>query len=96
MNSHRYSRAERELKAARPYGEGAVQFYERAEVSIYGQHANLSSGVHGHIVLLTRIEESILSWFGHIERIDDRRFAEHNYVGSVNGCVQRESRNIFI
>lgn len=28
----RYARAERDLKAARPYGEGAVQFYERAEV----------------------------------------------------------------
>lgn len=30
----RYTRAERDLKAARPYGEGAVQFYERAEVSV--------------------------------------------------------------
>lgn len=29
---YRYTRAERELKAARPYGEGAVQFYEKAEV----------------------------------------------------------------
>lgn len=31
---HRYTRAERDLKAARPYGEGAVQFYERAEVRV--------------------------------------------------------------
>lgn len=29
----RYTRAERDLKAARPYGEGAVIFYDRAEVS---------------------------------------------------------------
>lgn len=29
---YRYTRAERELRAARPYGEGAVQFYDKAEV----------------------------------------------------------------
>lgn len=28
----RYSRAERELKQARPYGEGATQFYAVAEI----------------------------------------------------------------
>lgn len=32
--NNRYTRAERELRAARPYGEGAVQFYEKAEVII--------------------------------------------------------------
>nr|AXY94773.1 ATP synthase subunit gamma [Galleria mellonella] len=33
VSAAKYTRAERELKAARPYGEGAVQFYERAEVT---------------------------------------------------------------
>ena len=28
----RYARAERELKQARPYGEGAKQFFERNEI----------------------------------------------------------------
>ncbi|XP_063547788.1 ATP synthase subunit gamma, mitochondrial [Cydia strobilella] len=32
VSAAKYSRAERDLKAARPYGEGAVQFYEKAEV----------------------------------------------------------------
>ncbi|KAL0811089.1 hypothetical protein ABMA28_010357 [Loxostege sticticalis] len=32
VSAAKYTRAERDLKAARPYGEGAVQFYERAEV----------------------------------------------------------------
>ncbi|GBP90814.1 ATP synthase subunit gamma, mitochondrial [Eumeta japonica] len=33
VSAAKYTRAERELKAARPYGEGATQFYERAEVA---------------------------------------------------------------
>ncbi|KAJ2944939.1 hypothetical protein O0L34_g1836 [Tuta absoluta] len=33
VSAAKYTRAERELKAARPYGEGAVQFYDRAEVT---------------------------------------------------------------
>ncbi|KAH9635718.1 hypothetical protein HF086_011108 [Spodoptera exigua] len=33
VSAAKYTRAERDLKAARPYGEGAVQFYERAEVA---------------------------------------------------------------
>ncbi|XP_026315910.1 ATP synthase subunit gamma, mitochondrial [Hyposmocoma kahamanoa] len=33
VSAAKYARAERDLKAARPYGEGAVQFYERAEVA---------------------------------------------------------------
>lgn len=28
----RYARAERDLKQARPYGEGAKKFYEQAEI----------------------------------------------------------------
>lgn len=32
VSAAKYSRAERELKQARPYGEGAKQFYERAEI----------------------------------------------------------------
>jgi len=32
VSAAKYSRAERELKQARPYGEGAAAFYERAEV----------------------------------------------------------------
>lgn len=32
VSAAKYSRAERELKQARPYGEGAKQFYEKAEV----------------------------------------------------------------
>ncbi|VVC95771.1 ATP synthase subunit gamma, mitochondrial [Leptidea sinapis] len=33
VSAAKYTRAERELKAARPYGEGAVMFYENAEVT---------------------------------------------------------------
>lgn len=33
VSAAKYARAERELKQARPYGEGAKQFYERAEVT---------------------------------------------------------------
>ncbi|XP_013138443.1 PREDICTED: ATP synthase subunit gamma, mitochondrial [Papilio polytes] len=33
VSAAKYTRAERDLKAARPYGEGAVLFYERAEVA---------------------------------------------------------------
>ncbi|KAG7296498.1 hypothetical protein JYU34_020260 [Plutella xylostella] len=33
VSAAKYARAERDLKAARPYGEGAVQFYEQAEVT---------------------------------------------------------------
>ncbi|XP_053620216.1 ATP synthase subunit gamma, mitochondrial isoform X2 [Plodia interpunctella] len=33
VSAAKYTRAERDLKAARPYGIGAVQFYERAEVA---------------------------------------------------------------
>lgn len=29
---HRYARAERDLKQARPYGEGAKSFYDVAEI----------------------------------------------------------------
>lgn len=32
VSAAKYTRAERELKQARPYGEGAKQFYEKAEV----------------------------------------------------------------
>merc|ERR1712170_220838 len=32
VSAAKYARAERELKPARPYGEGAVAFYEKAEV----------------------------------------------------------------
>lgn len=34
VSAAKYTRAERELKAARPYGEGSKQFYEQAEVSV--------------------------------------------------------------
>lgn len=30
----RYARAERDLKQARPYGQGATQFFEKAEVAL--------------------------------------------------------------
>lgn len=33
VSAAKYTRAERELKAARPYGEGSKQFYEKAEVA---------------------------------------------------------------
>lgn len=33
VSAAKYARAERDLKQARPYGEGAQQFYERAEVT---------------------------------------------------------------
>lgn len=33
VSAAKYSRAERELKQARPYGEGSQQFYEKAEVT---------------------------------------------------------------
>lgn len=33
VSAAKYTRAERELKQARPYGEGAKQFYEKAEVT---------------------------------------------------------------
>jgi len=33
VSAAKYSRAERELKQARPYGEGSKQFYEKAEIS---------------------------------------------------------------
>lgn len=33
VSAAKYSRAERELKQARPYGEGSKQFYEKAEVA---------------------------------------------------------------
>ncbi|KAJ8935034.1 hypothetical protein NQ314_013059 [Rhamnusium bicolor] len=32
VSAAKYSRAERELKAVRPIGDGAKQFYERAEI----------------------------------------------------------------
>merc|ERR1719228_243607 len=32
VSAAKYSRAERELRAARPLGEGAMAFYEKAEV----------------------------------------------------------------
>lgn len=32
VSAAKYSRAERELKQARPYGEGSKQFYEKAEI----------------------------------------------------------------
>lgn len=32
VSAAKYSRAERDLKQARPYGEGSKQFYEKAEV----------------------------------------------------------------
>lgn len=34
VSAAKYSRAERELKQCRPYGEGSKQFYEKAEVSV--------------------------------------------------------------
>lgn len=37
VSAAKYSRAERELKQARPYGEGAKQFYEKAEVAPVGE-----------------------------------------------------------
>lgn len=39
------------------------------------------------VELLTRVEKSILSWFGHVERMDQRRSTNQIYVGSVNGCI---------
>jgi F-type H+-transporting ATPase subunit gamma len=34
VSAAKYTRAERELKQARPYGEGSKQFYEKAEVAV--------------------------------------------------------------
>lgn len=34
VSAAKYTRAERELKAARPYGEGSKQFYDKAEVAV--------------------------------------------------------------
>jgi F-type H+-transporting ATPase subunit gamma len=34
VSAAKYARAERELKKARPYGEGAKQFFEKAEVAL--------------------------------------------------------------
>lgn len=34
VSAAKYSRAERELKQARPYGIGSTQFYEKAEVAV--------------------------------------------------------------
>ena len=39
--------------------------------------------------VVTRIERSMLSWFGHVERMDERRLTKQIYTGSVNGCVGR-------
>lgn len=33
VSAAKYARAERDLKQARPYGEGAKQFFEKAEVA---------------------------------------------------------------
>uniref|UniRef100_T1GP16 ATP synthase subunit gamma, mitochondrial n=1 Tax=Megaselia scalaris TaxID=36166 RepID=T1GP16_MEGSC len=33
VSAAKYARAERDLKQARPYGEGAQQFFEKAEVA---------------------------------------------------------------
>lgn len=33
VSAAKYTRAERELKQARPYGEGSKQFYEKAEIA---------------------------------------------------------------
>lgn len=33
VSAAKYTRAERDLKQARPYGEGTKQFYEKAEVT---------------------------------------------------------------
>lgn len=37
VSAAKYTRAERDLKMARPYGEGAKQFYEKAEVGPVGE-----------------------------------------------------------
>ncbi|XP_046980052.1 ATP synthase subunit gamma, mitochondrial [Schistocerca americana] len=37
VSAAKYTKAERELKQARPYGEGAKQFYEKAEVAPVGE-----------------------------------------------------------
>jgi F-type H+-transporting ATPase subunit gamma len=34
VSAAKYTRAERDLRAARPYGEGSKQFYEKAEVAV--------------------------------------------------------------
>ncbi len=34
VSAAKYARAERDLKAARPYGEGAQKFYDSAEVKV--------------------------------------------------------------
>jgi F-type H+-transporting ATPase subunit gamma len=34
VSAAKYTRAERELRQARPYGEGSKQFYEKAEVAV--------------------------------------------------------------
>lgn len=34
VSAAKYSRAERELKQVRPYGEGSKQFYEKAEIAV--------------------------------------------------------------
>lgn len=34
VSAAKYSRAERELRQARPYGDGSKQFYEKAEIAV--------------------------------------------------------------
>lgn len=34
VSAAKYTRAERELKQARPYGEGSKQFYDKAEIAV--------------------------------------------------------------
>lgn len=67
VSAAKFSRAERELKAARPYGESSKQFYEKAEVEapegkpkhLYiamSSDRGLCGGIHSSIVKIIRAE----------------------------------------
>lgn len=39
--------------------------------------------------MVTKIDKSILRWFGHVERIDERRLTKGVYKADVSGNVRR-------
>ncbi|KAG7312683.1 hypothetical protein JYU34_001045 [Plutella xylostella] len=39
--------------------------------------------------VVTKIEKGMLRWFGHIERMDERRLTKEIYCAEMNGCVGR-------
>ena len=38
---------------------------------------------------MTKVEKSMLRWFGHVERMSERRFTERIYMADVSGNAGR-------